>query len=142
MGAAASFVAPRYERIGRGVCEGCGGPFTLLNAPCAPCARCGARLCRRCFTASCTLRVPCLPGAVLALPFVPRAASTCDGCGPESEREERFAASLLPFLAAGALVTRVQPSLLGEASAQVLLSLVPRARALRFASMQQTAQGQ
>ena len=139
MGATASFVAPRYERVGRGACELCSGAFSLANPACAPCARCSARLCRRCFTASCTLRTPC---GVLALPFVPRAASTCDACGPESEREERFAAQQLPFLAAGALVTRVQPSLLGEATTQVLLSLVPRERALRFASMQLTAQGQ
>ena len=142
MGGAASFLAFRYERIGRGTCETCSSAFTLLNPPCAPCARCDARLCRRCFTSSCTLRVPCAPGAVLALPFVPRAARTCDACGPEGEREERFVAQLLPFLAAGALVTRVQPSLLGEATAQVLLSLAPRERALRFATMQQTAQGQ
>jgi hypothetical protein len=138
MGGAASFVAPRYERVGRGACESCSGPYTLLNPPCSPCTRCGARLCRRCFTASCAVLTPC---GVLALPFVPRAASTCDACGPESEREARFAAAVLPFLAAGALVTRIQPSLLGEASSQVLLSLVPRERALRFASMHLTPEG-
>ena len=69
MGGAASFLAPRYERIGRGACETCACAFSLLNPPCEPCARCGARLCRRCFTAACTLHVPCAPGAVLALPF-------------------------------------------------------------------------
>jgi len=129
-----SLVSPSYHRVGRGVCDGCGGAFSFANAQCV-CGRCDQRLCRRCYSRSCTLTLPCL-GAPVALPFVARARAICDACAPEADRERAFETDHLPFLEAGALVTRVQPSLLGEAAAQVLLSLVPARRALLFRSMQ------
>lgn len=131
-----SFIAPSYHRVGRGICEACGTPFNLLNPACAPCHRCNTILCRKCFTRSCVVSIPCFPDARFPLPFVLRSRGICDGCGPESDREEKFIADHLPFLISGGLVTRIQPSLLGEASSQVLLSVSPSEGALKFRSMQ------
>ena len=131
-----SFVAPSYHRVGRGICEACGTPFSLLNPACSPCARCNTILCRKCFTRSCVVSIPCLPDVRFPLPFVLRSRGICDGCGPEADREEKFINDHLPFLSAGGLVTRIQPSLLGEASSQVLLSVSASEGALKFRSMQ------
>ena len=130
------FLAPSYHRVGRGICESCGTPFSILNPACSPCVRCNTILCRKCFTRSCILSIPCFPDIRFPLPFVLRSRGICDGCGPESDREERFRLDHLPFLTSGGLVTRLQPSLLGETSTQDLLSLSASEGSLKFRSMQ------
>jgi hypothetical protein len=127
----------RYQRVGgrSSTCENCTVPFTWPTNTPMRCARCGALLCRRCYSRGCG---QFLPPPLLALA---RRHAACDACWDDAEREARFASAHMPLLVRGEVLSKVSTSLLlAESVAGVWLTLHASERALRFHTMEMVQQ--